>query len=72
MRDLRSIYQAPTREAAETALFQLSERWGAKYAIAMRLWETNWEDLATMFDDPPDIRRLIYTTNAIFWDTSML
>lgn len=65
VRDLRKIYQAPTREAAETALLQLSEVWGAKYAIAVRSWETNWEDLATMFEYPPDIRRLIYTTNAI-------
>ncbi|MGQ9895844.1 MAG: IS256 family transposase, partial [Roseiflexus sp.] len=65
VRDLRSIYQAPTREAAETALLQLSEKWGAKYAIAVRSWESNWEDLATMFDYSADIRRLIYTTNAI-------
>lgn len=65
VRDLRTIYQAATREAAETALLQLSESWGAKYAIAVRSWEANWEDLATMFDYPPDIRRLIYTTNAI-------
>ncbi len=65
VRDLRSISQAPTREAAETALLQLSEKWGAKYAIAVRSWESNWEDLATMFDYSADIRRLIYTTNAI-------
>jgi transposase-like protein len=65
VRDLRGIYQASTREAAETALLQLSEKWGAKYAIAVRSWEANWEDLATMFDYSADIRRLIYTTNAI-------
>jgi putative transposase len=63
--DLRAIYQAPTREAVETALLQLSEKWGAKYAIAVRSWESNWEDLATMFEYSADIRRLIYTTNAI-------
>lgn len=63
--DLRRIYQAATREAAETALLQLSEKWGAKYAIAVHSWESNWEDLATMFDYSADIRRLIYTTNAI-------
>lgn len=65
VRDLRAIYQAPTREAAETELLTLSEKWGQTYAVAVRSWETNWEDLATMFDYPPDIRRLIYTTNTI-------
>ncbi|MEN9936990.1 MAG: hypothetical protein RLZZ387_3569 [Chloroflexota bacterium] len=65
VRDLRAIYQAPTREAAETELLQLSEKWGQTYAVAVRSWEANWEDLATMFDYPPDIRRLIYTTNTI-------
>ena len=65
VRDLRLIYQAPTREAAETELLKLSEKWGQTYAVAVRSWETNWEDLATMFDYPPDIRRLIYTTNTI-------
>jgi putative transposase len=64
-RDLRAIYQAPTREAAETELLQLSEKWGQTYTVAVRSWETNWDDLATMFDYPPDIRRLIYTTNTI-------
>jgi transposase-like protein len=64
-RDLRAIYQAPTREAAETELLKLSEKWGATYAVAVRSWETNWEDLAPMFDYPAEIRRLIYTTNTI-------
>jgi putative transposase len=63
--DLRSIYQAPTREAAETALLDLSEKWGAKYAMAVRSWENNWTELSTFFDYTPEIRRLIYTTNPI-------
>ena len=63
--DLKAIYGAPTREAAETKLLQLGERWGEKYAVAVRSWEVNWEDLATMFDYPPAIRRLIYTTNTV-------
>jgi putative transposase len=61
--DLKALYQAPTREAAEMQLLQLGEKWGKLYAIAVRSWEATWEDLATMFDDPPDLRRLIYTTN---------
>jgi len=63
--DLKAIEQAPTREAAESKLLQLGERWSETYAVAVRSWENNWEDLATMFDYPPDIRRLIYTTNTV-------
>jgi putative transposase len=63
--DLRTIYQAPTREAAETRLLELSERWSATYPMAVRSWETHWEDLATMFEYGAEIRRLIYTTNSI-------
>lgn len=62
---LRQVYQAPTRELAETKLLELGERWGGQYAMAVRCWERAWEELATMFDYPPDIRRLIYTTNAV-------
>lgn len=65
MRDLRPVYQAPTRDAAETALLKLSERWSGKYAVAVRAWETNWAELSTFFDFPPEIRRAIYTNNAI-------
>src|SRR4051812_14697146 len=63
--DLRTISQAPTREAAETRLLELSERWSASYPMAVRSWETHWEDLATMFEYSAEIRRLIYTTNSI-------
>lgn len=65
VRDLRAIYQAPTREAAEEELLKLSDKWGATYAVAVHSWETHWEDLATMFDYGAEIRRLIYTTNTI-------
>src|SRR3954471_21412336 len=63
--DLRTIYQAPTREAAETRLLELSEKWSATYPMAVRSCETHWEDLATMFEYGAEIRRLIYTTNSI-------
>lgn len=65
MRDLKPVYQAATREAAETALLTLSEKWSPKYAVAVRAWETNWTDLSAFFDFPYEIRRLIYTNNAI-------
>jgi transposase-like protein len=63
--DLKLIYRAPTRETAESALLSLGERWGKQYAVAVRSWESNWDDLATMFGYPAEIRRLIYTTNTV-------
>ncbi len=63
--DLRTIYQAPTREAGEERLLELGERWSERYAVAVRSWERNWEDLATMYEYPAEIRRLIYTTNTV-------
>ena len=65
MADLKQVYKAPTREEAETQLLQLGESWNHKYAMAVRSWENHWQDLATFFDYPAEIRRLIYTTNTI-------
>jgi transposase-like protein len=65
MKDLRTVYQAPNRETAETNLLRLAESWGQKYPIALRSWNNHWEELATFFDYPAAIRRLIYTTNPI-------
>jgi transposase-like protein len=65
MADLQLVYQAATREAAEAQLRQLNEKWGDKYAIAIRSWQNHWEDLATFFAYPAEIRRLIYTTNSV-------
>ena len=65
MVDLKQVYQAATRESAEAHLRQLGEKWGDKYAVAIRSWQNNWEDLATFFAYPAEIRRLIYTTNSV-------
>jgi putative transposase len=65
MIDLKEVYQAATRESAEAHLRQLGEKWGDKYGVAIRSWQNNWEDLATFFAYPAEIRRLIYTTNAV-------
>jgi putative transposase len=43
----------------------LGESWGDRYAIAIRSWEQNWENLSTFFDYPQEIRRIIYTTNTV-------
>jgi transposase-like protein len=65
MKDLRTVYQAATREEAETNLLHLGEKWGSKYPAAIRSWEQNWTELSTYFEFPAEIRRLIYTTNAV-------
>ena len=65
MVDLKAVYQAPTREAAEGNLRKLKEIWNSQYAVAIRSWDNNWEDLATFFDYPAAIRRMIYTTNTV-------
>jgi transposase-like protein len=65
VKDLKSIYKAPNRETAENNLLRLDQQWSDKYAIAVRSWENNWDELSTFFDYPAEIRRLIYTTNSI-------
>jgi putative transposase len=62
---LKPIYKAPTEESALAALSELEEAWGTKYPAAIRSWRDHWDELATMFKYPEEIRRIIYTTNAI-------
>lgn len=64
-RDLRTIYQAPTLEAAEQALEAFAERWDERFPMISRKWRTNWTNLTPFFDYPPEIRKVMYTTNAI-------
>lgn len=63
--DLKTIYKASTLEQATANLYRLAEKWSGKYAIAVKSWEKNWEDLTTFFNYPADIRRIIYTTNTV-------
>jgi len=63
--DLKQIYRAPTREAAEQALEAFAQRWDRQYPTISRAWRANWERLATFFAYPAAIRRVIYTTNAV-------
>lgn len=63
--DLKTVYQATNRETAETQLLHLAEKWNDKYTFAVRSWENNWDELSTFFNYPAEIRRLIYTNNAI-------
>lgn len=64
-KDLKKIYQASSKEAAEEALIEVEEIWGEKYPHIFKSWTQNWERLSTFFDFPSEIRRLMYTTNII-------
>ena len=62
---LKPIYKAPTEELALEALDELESTWGGKYPASIKSWRDHWDELATMFKYPEQIRRIIYTTNAI-------
>lgn len=63
--DLRTIYAAATVEEAEQNLSEFEEKWGAAYAPIVQSWRRNWARIIPFFDYPPEIRKVIYTTNAI-------
>ena len=63
--DMREIYTAPNEEAGLMVLNKFEEKWGSKYGYAIKSWKANWPLLSTFFKYPPEIRRLIYTTNPI-------
>lgn len=62
---LKPIYKASTEEAALEELDKFEEIWSSKYPLVVRSWRNNWDELATFFRYPPEMRRLIYTTNLI-------
>jgi putative transposase len=63
--DLKPIYKAADESLGLMALDEFEAKWGQKYPLAVKSWRTNWPELATFFKYPPEIRKLIYTTNAI-------
>ena len=63
--DLKQIYQSVTEEEALVALDQFSQRWDEKYPQISRSWHAHWHNLNTLFNYPQEIRKAIYTTNAI-------
>ena len=63
--DMKPIYTAPNKEAAEAALKDFEQKWNDKYPYAIKSWYNNWEELTAFFDFPPEIRKIIYTTNLI-------
>lgn len=63
--DLRTIYTAATVDEAERRLDEFEAQWGADYPSIVKSWRGNWARLIPFFDYPPEIRKVIYTTNAI-------
>lgn len=65
MADLKAVYAAVDEDAALMALDTFSEHWDKKYPTISQSWRENWANLSTYFKFPQELRRLIYTTNAI-------
>jgi len=64
-KDFKSVYTAPNEEAALERLYELKEKWGKEYPYAFRSWENNWDVISPFFKYPPEIRKIMYTTNII-------
>ena len=63
--DLKTVYQATSKELAEQQLDLLEQKWGKKYPLVLNSWRSNWNRLSTYFKYDPTIRKMIYTTNTI-------
>lgn len=64
-RDLKPIYTAVDRDVAELALVEFDGKWGKQYPMITQSWRTSWERVVPFLDFAPDLRRILYTTNAI-------
>lgn len=65
LQDLKRVYAAVSKDAAETEMLNMDEKWGEKYPIVIKSWRDNWERLTEYFQFTSDIRRMIYTTNIV-------
>jgi putative transposase len=63
--DLKAIYRAATERQAEQELADFVVKWGDKYQAIGKLWRDNWERIIPLFEFPAEVRRIIYTTNAV-------
>ena len=63
--DLKTIYAAATEAEAEQRLGDFSQKWDAKYPTIAKVWRSNWVRVIPFFAHPPEIRKVIYTTNTI-------
>jgi transposase-like protein len=62
---MRTIYTAPSLEAAEVELKNLDKEWGAAYPGVVDVWRRSWDEFIPFLDYPPELRRIVYTTNAV-------
>jgi len=65
LKNIRTVYQASTKEEAEYNLDLVEQKWGKKYSIIFKSWRNNWENLSSFFKYPSEIRKIMYTTNII-------
>ena len=65
VREMRRIYEASTVEAAETAFAEFSANWAEQYPAMIRSWENSWNEFVPFLEFPPELRKVVYTTNAI-------
>ena len=65
IRELKQVYRAPSREVAEAELAALDRKWRGICPMAIKGWQDNWHHLAVFFDFPAELRKMIYTTNAV-------
>ena len=65
VRDLKEVYRAQSEGLAHQALERLDEKWGKRCPSAVNGWKQNWTNLSTYFAYPEEIRKMIYTTNAV-------
>ena len=62
---MRPIYTAPTIEAAEAALEEFAAKWRSRYPMSIASWRANWLRLTMFYKYPVELRKMVYTTNAI-------
>jgi len=65
VKEMRQIYEAPTVEAAESAFAEFSEHWADTYPAMIRSWENSWAEFVPFLEFPAELRKVVYTTNAI-------
>lgn len=63
--DLKLVYKANNKDIAESKLLELDSKWGKKYPLVLKSWHNNWHNLSAYFKYPQEIRKMIYTTNAV-------
>lgn len=65
MADLKTIYKSNSEDVALNQLEFFDDKWGKKYPSCVRSWRNNWAELSTFFKYPPEMRKIMYTTNSI-------